>query len=128
MSLLGSSTEVRLSYSDLERLIAVTGQTTSSAWIEIDRQSKEKKEPRRYGDLDDLVIGAYEVTGKLRELDPDPQANASGSSVVDAGGGHSWSVGNAECRSYVSSFETAFGKLREQPVESFVETWRSIPL
>lgn len=84
MSLLGSSTEVRLSYSDLERLIAVTGQTTSSAWIEIDRQSKEKKEPRRYGDLDDLVIGAYEVTGKLRELDPDPQANASGSSVVDA--------------------------------------------
>ena len=67
ISLIGQSTELKVSYSDLQRLIRASTAAGGERYIAI----SSGDEPGRsglYGDLHDVVIGAYEVAGKVREL------------------------------------------------------------
>ena len=73
LSLLGTTPEVELSYSDLEKLIRVTGRadadpTAGSRFIEVPRRSDLPGQVARYADLKDVTIGAFQVTGTVREL------------------------------------------------------------
>lgn len=73
VSLIGSTGDVDLSYSDLEKLIRATGRseadpTASPRFIEVPRGSGRNLQVNRYSDLQDVVIGAFEVSGTVREL------------------------------------------------------------
>jgi cell division protease FtsH len=82
ISLIGTTPELRISYSDLQRLIRATTATGQSRSITI----APDDDPSRAGvfsDLRDVVIGAFEVTGRVRELsvapdDADGDAQAAG--------------------------------------------------
>jgi len=93
ISLIGSSTELRVSYSDLQRLIRAATAEGAGRYVTISSGS----DPQRsglYGDLHDVVIGAYEVVGKVREL---PGTSAA---RIDAGppGGPTDPAGGLERR------------------------------
>jgi cell division protease FtsH len=73
MSLLGSSPEVELSYSDLEKLIRAVGRTDADPtapppFIEVPRRIGTGSEIARYADVKDVTIGAFQVSGTVREL------------------------------------------------------------
>jgi cell division protease FtsH len=79
MSLIGTPTEIELSYSDLERLIqsadrrpaseaAAEGEDAAISWVEVAQHGGDGRHTARYGDLRDVVIGAYQVSGTVREL------------------------------------------------------------
>ncbi|MFM8634988.1 MAG: ATP-dependent zinc metalloprotease FtsH [Planctomycetia bacterium] len=73
MSLLGTTPEVELSYSDLEKLIRVTGlgesdQAGGPRFIEVTRRGDATGQVARYADLDDVTIGAFQVAGTVREM------------------------------------------------------------
>jgi cell division protease FtsH len=96
MSLISATPDVELSYSDLERLIRTSGQSTGTSgqgsgadgqgsapadapgWIEVSRRGEGGKQVTRYGDLQDVVIGAFEVTGTVRELSPKAGGRGAG--------------------------------------------------
>ena len=81
MSLIGSTPDIELSYSDLEKLIqaadrhadgtAEPGQTDGEeaaiSWVEITQPAVDGRQTARYGDLRDVVIGAFQVSGTVRE-------------------------------------------------------------
>ena len=85
MSLISATPEIELSYSDLERLIRVSGKEASGKesagprpeagqggedaiqWVEVSRSGIEGRQTARYGDLRDVVIGAFQVSGTVRE-------------------------------------------------------------
>ena len=67
MSLIGTVPELELSFSDLERLIVATRSTGEDRWIEIGTAADGTRQPPRYGDLRDVVIGAFQVAGTVRE-------------------------------------------------------------
>jgi len=91
LSLIGSTPEVELSYSDLERLIRAAGSQPADRWVEIARlaPATDGRGETRYGDLHDVVIGGFQVTGKLREApagEAQPDAtNASGAAGTTGG-------------------------------------------
>jgi len=81
LSLVGTSPELDLTYSDLERLIQAAGQSDQNRWVAVTgtRTSStpaadgaaavggRRDRDVRYGDLHDLVIGSFQVSGRLRE-------------------------------------------------------------
>lgn len=73
LSLLGTTPEVELSYSDLEKLIRATGRSDADPaaaprFIEVPRSAGTGGDVARYADLKDVVIGAFQVSGTVREL------------------------------------------------------------
>ncbi len=73
LSLLGTTPEVELSYSDLEKLIRATGRSDTDPaaaprFIEVPRRGGTGSEVARFTDLQDVVIGAFQVSGTVREL------------------------------------------------------------
>jgi len=92
MSLIGVTPDVELSYSDLEKLIQASGkhsagelstgkesagkETTGGQemggeaiqWVEVVQPGEASRQPTRYGGLRDVVIGAFQVSGTVREL------------------------------------------------------------
>jgi len=84
LSLVNANPEIELSYSDLERLIRASG---TSAGRPADPRAVEvpdgqARQPALYADLGDVVIGAFQVSGTLREVAPEgvkpPAAAAAG--------------------------------------------------
>ena len=90
MSLISATPEIELSYSDLEKLIQASGKQASGKqapsfsasgplpagehegadaihWVEISQSGIEGRQTARYGDLRDVVIGAFQVSGTVRE-------------------------------------------------------------
>jgi len=85
MSLIGVTPEIELSYSDLERLIQASGKQASGKqasgpaqagdqadedaieWVEVSYPGTDSRQTARYGDLRDVVIGAFQVSGTVRE-------------------------------------------------------------
>ena len=85
MSLIGVTPEIELSYSDLERLIQAAGKNVAGKqasdpaptgdrvdeaaieWVEVSHPGAEGRQTARYGDLRDVVIGAFQVSGTVRE-------------------------------------------------------------
>ena len=85
MSLIGVTPEIELSYSDLERLIQASGKQASGKqasgpaqagdqadedaieWVEVSHPGTDSRQTARYGDLRDVVIGAFQVSGTVRE-------------------------------------------------------------
>ena len=75
MSLINSTPDVELSYSDLEKLIRASSRASgepetnnpsdSARWIEIVQRGSDPKSAGRYGDLQDVVIGAFQVSGTV---------------------------------------------------------------
>ena len=82
-SLFSNGQEVRLSYTDLERLIRVAGeekdQSGSPRFVEVVTGETAKGSPlvSRFCSIDDVVIGAFEVTGTLRKV-PLPGGDGQG--------------------------------------------------
>ncbi len=69
MSLFGTTPEVEIAYSDLERLIRGHGDADASpVGVEIRLRGDDRATPRRFTDLRDVVIGAYAVTGSIRPV------------------------------------------------------------
>ena len=73
MSLISATPEVELSYSDLERLIRATGRKASAdndtpRFVEVVRRGDDARQVARYSDLQDVVIGAFQVSGTVREV------------------------------------------------------------
>ena len=75
LSLLGTTPELEFSYSDLERLIIASRKEGDDRYVAIERGAAlgEGASAVLYGDLHDVVIGAYQVAGKVR---PAPRAEA----------------------------------------------------
>ncbi|MFM7520114.1 MAG: ATP-dependent zinc metalloprotease FtsH [Planctomycetota bacterium] len=88
LSLLGTVPELEVPYSDLVKLVrsatparpaaGVAGDAPAEAaappagptgWIEVREGAGETRRDGRYGDLEDVVIGDYAVTGTVRDLD-----------------------------------------------------------
>jgi cell division protease FtsH len=106
MSLLAMPPEIELSYSDLEKLIRASGQRPTvdrggDSGAEVDPNAEpggvveivernpfdngsETRQPVRYGDLDDVVIGAYSVSGSVRRLDPAASGAGEGAKSASA--------------------------------------------
>ena len=82
-SLFSNGQEVQLSYTDLERLIRAAGeeedQSGSPRFVEVITGETAKGSPlvSRFFSIDDVVIGAFEVTGTLRKV-PLPGGNGRG--------------------------------------------------
>jgi len=82
-SLFGSGQEVALSYTDLERLIRAAGEQHDRAapprFVEVVTGTTAKGTPRvsRFCSIDDVVIGAFEVTGTVRKV-PLPGGDGKG--------------------------------------------------
>ncbi len=87
MSLIGVTPDVELSYSDLEKLIQAAGKHSAGKeaagkeatggqemggdaiqWVEVVQPGEASRQPTRYGGLRDVVIGAFQVSGTVREL------------------------------------------------------------
>jgi cell division protease FtsH len=81
MSLIGATPEIELSYSDLEKLIQAAGPSAvgkpatgeplgedAVRWVEVSQVGTDSRQSARYGDLRDVVIGAFQVSGTVREL------------------------------------------------------------
>jgi len=107
MSLIGVTPEIELSYSDLERLIQASGKQASGKqasgqqasepaqagdhvggdaieWVEVSHPGAEGRQSARYGDLRDVMIGAFQVSGTVREH---PAADAGRPRVEQSEGG-----------------------------------------
>ena len=80
MSLIGATPEIELSYSDLEKLIQAAGPSAvgkpatgeplgedAVRWVEVSQVGTDSRQSARYGDLRDVVIGAFQVSGKVRQ-------------------------------------------------------------
>ncbi|NBT12251.1 MAG: ATP-dependent zinc metalloprotease FtsH [Planctomycetia bacterium] len=80
LSLLTANPEVELSYSDLERLIRASARDAAGK-AERDRAIEVPAVPGRpaavYADLADVVIGAFQVSGTLREVATETKPSAS---------------------------------------------------
>ena len=67
LSLVSVTPELSLSYSDLERLILATSAEGSDRFVAVEQTDGSEPSAVRYGDLHDVVIGAFQVSGKVRE-------------------------------------------------------------
>ncbi|MFO0422157.1 MAG: ATP-dependent zinc metalloprotease FtsH [Planctomycetia bacterium] len=75
LSLVNATPEVELSYSDLENLIRAAGRREGGGkeprFIEVAQPGDDSRHPSRYADIDDVVIGAFQVSGSVRQLAPE---------------------------------------------------------
>ena len=67
LSLIGTTPDLELAYSDLERLIMAADAPGSDQWVTVERNGVSGRSEARYGSLHDVVIGAFQVSGKVRE-------------------------------------------------------------
>ncbi|MFM7243515.1 MAG: ATP-dependent zinc metalloprotease FtsH [Planctomycetaceae bacterium] len=67
LSLVSVSPELEFTYSDLERLIAASARDGDERFVDLAASESEGDQGRRYGDLHDVVIGAFQVHGRVRE-------------------------------------------------------------
>lgn len=90
MSLISATPEIQISYSDLEKLIQAAGRQAAGKqaagklpagaattgeqggddaihWVEVSQTGLEGRQTARYSDLRDVVIGAFQVSGTVRE-------------------------------------------------------------
>ena len=86
LSLITSTPDVELSYSDLEKLIRAAGgpatrqeaagdgpamreqkASDSIQWVEVAHGGREGRQTARYGDLQEVMLGAFQVSGTVRE-------------------------------------------------------------
>ena len=67
LSLVGTVPQLELSYSDLERLIEAADAVGPNRWVTVGGGGDERRGGPRYGELHDVVLGAFEVSGKVRE-------------------------------------------------------------
>jgi cell division protease FtsH len=78
LSLVSVSPDLEFTYSDLERLIAAVHAEGDDRFVQLAPAADGSDETHRYGDLKDVVIGAFHVSGKVREAardgakDPEP--------------------------------------------------------
>jgi len=79
ISLIGTAPEPRFSYSDLQRLVRATTASGRDRYVTIS-PGEDPARAALFGDLRDVVIGAYEVSGRVREL-------AAGTAPPDAAPG-----------------------------------------
>ncbi|MEI8228498.1 MAG: ATP-dependent zinc metalloprotease FtsH [Planctomycetota bacterium] len=82
LSLINANPDVELSYSDLEKLIRASGQrmagdTDGPRFIEVVQAGEDPKRTIRYGELDDVVIGAFQVSGTVRQLATEPAGQSA---------------------------------------------------
>ena len=82
LSLINANPDVELSYSDLEKLIRASGQrmagdTDGPRFIEVVQAGEDPKRTSRYGELDDVVIGAFQVSGTVRQLATEPAGQSA---------------------------------------------------
>ena len=66
LSLVSVAPDLEISYSDLERLIAASAAEGSDRFVTLQKADGDAA-PIRYGELHDVVIGAFEVAGRVRE-------------------------------------------------------------
>jgi cell division protease FtsH len=75
LSLVNATPVVELSYSDLENLIRAAGRRDGGdkepRFIEVAHPGDDSRHPSRYADIDDVVIGAFQVSGSVRQLATD---------------------------------------------------------
>jgi cell division protease FtsH len=132
MSLIGVTPEIELSYSDLERLIQAAGKDVAGKqapdaahaddhadeaaieWVEVSHPSSEGRQTARYGDLRDVVIGAFQVSGTVREYSSADAANPRAEPAPAAPAAKR--IGAAEGPGTVRRFHTA--KLPSENSES----------
>ncbi len=67
LSLVGAVPHLALSFSDLERLIRAADAEGPERWVAVGAAEPGSRTVARYGELHDVVIGAFEVSGKVRE-------------------------------------------------------------
>jgi len=125
MSLIGVTPEIELSYSDLERLIQAAGRGEHTAdddaadavrWVDVVVPGGEGRRTAHYGDLRDVVIGAFNVSGTVRELDSGraaPEA-AEGSGTTARRGGATGSGALRRFRTAKLPSENSESRLMEQ--------------
>ena len=75
ISLIGTSQDLKISYSDLQRLIRATQAGDPDRHVTVS-PGDDPARSALFGDLHDVVIGAYEVVGKVRELTRGPRPAA----------------------------------------------------
>jgi cell division protease FtsH len=132
MSLIGVTPEIELSYSDLERLIQASGKQASGKqasgpaqagdhvdedaveWVDISHPGTDGRQTARYGDLRDVVIGSFQVSGTVREHSSAVAAKPRTEST--SGPQAAKPVGAADGRGTVRRFHTA--KLPSENSES----------
>ena len=85
LSLVSTTPELDVSYSDLERLIDAVTATGADRWVEIPSGGSPERPAVRYGELHDVVIGTYQVGGKVRQAVAPPAPAAA--PPEPAGGG-----------------------------------------
>ena len=78
LSLVSVTPELSLSYSDLERLILATSAEGSDRFVAVEQTDGSEPSAVRYGELHDVVIGAFQVTGKVREAARGAAGTAAG--------------------------------------------------
>lgn len=86
-----SVAELEVTYSDLERLIAASTREGDERFVELSAAAGESGQGHRYGDLHDVVIGAFQVHGKVREacglaMPPSPRRGRSPHRLRPSGG------------------------------------------
>lgn len=84
VSLFTASGQVNLSYSELEQLIRATGNAGSAGSIDVLREDGETRRIYRFSGLEDVVIGAYEVTGTVIVQVADEAAGDGAAKLVDS--------------------------------------------
>ena len=78
LSLVSVTPELSLSYSDLERLILATSAEGSDRFVAVEQTDGSEPSAVRYGELHDVVIGAFQVIGKVREAARGAAGTAAG--------------------------------------------------
>jgi cell division protease FtsH len=88
ISLVGTTPELRISYSDLQKLVRATSATGQDRFVTI-VPGDDPSRAAPFGDLRDVVIGAFEVSGKVRELgvERDPADDTIDTEATRAAGG-----------------------------------------
>lgn len=66
LSLVSVAPDLEISYSDLERLIAASAAEGPDRFVPLQKAEGDAA-ATRYGELNDVVIGAFEVSGRVRE-------------------------------------------------------------
>jgi cell division protease FtsH len=85
LSLVGTTPDIELSYSDLERLIVAADAPEGDQWVAVERKGVSGRTEARYSELHDVVIGAFQVSGKVREIPVGKTTAADESAAVGRG-------------------------------------------
>ena len=84
ISLIGTVPELELSFTDLERLVLAVGREGDERWVSVVPASGAEGKTVRYGDLQDVVIGAFQVSGKVRQAGVPDVAEPAGHGAAAA--------------------------------------------